>query len=81
MRKMCEEGIKERNKIIEEKLKKKEENFKIIEKLKKLLAMKVIKRKTLQMKNLSLEHSIKTGEAFVLSLDKFFSNCLQGKNL
>lgn len=32
------------------------------------------------MKNLALEHSVKVGEGFVLSLDSFISPAIQGKN-
>jgi hypothetical protein len=69
--------IAAKDNVIKQALERKEENLKIISKLKNVLATKILKKKSLQMKNLALEHSIKTGENFVLSLDKFFCISLQ----
>jgi hypothetical protein len=54
-------------------------NLKIIENLIESLTIKAKQRKMIQVKILSLEHTIKAAESFILSLDKFFSSAIQGK--
>lgn len=69
--------LKEKKRIIEEKKKETQMNLDLLEKLAESLALRVIKRKSVQMRNLSLEHAIKVGEGFVLSLDAFISPAIQ----
>jgi hypothetical protein len=65
---------------IEAERERKEYNLKIIENLIESLTIKAKQRKMIQVKILSLEHTIKAAESFILSLDKFFSSAIQGNS-
>jgi len=76
-KKKCSEEVKTLNDLKDEKSKRNEQNSKLNDRLKLLLAYEKKKRKLAEVKSLALQSSLRKSENFIITIDSFYNKCLK----